>query len=132
MIATTINTAISERTRSSVFDLGFAVAAGGGMAYVGGCSSPANQPAAPDFIGSRAAESLNCEQRDCGRVVGHSTSLSLRRTARTFPVTLSGGRRSMLPTPTTFPSVLTSELNRSRHQYRFARDRASFHETLMC
>jgi hypothetical protein len=27
---------------------------GGGMAYVGGRSSPANQPTAPDFIGSDA------------------------------------------------------------------------------
>jgi hypothetical protein len=26
----------------------------------------------------------------------------------------------------------SSELNRSRHQHRLARDRASFHETLMC
>jgi hypothetical protein len=51
MIATTINTAISERARSSVFDLGFAVAAGGDMAYVDGCNSPTSQPTSPDFIG---------------------------------------------------------------------------------
>src|ERR1700676_5156163 len=49
MIATTMNAAISERTRSSVIDPGFAAVLGGGMAYVGGCSSPANQPTAQDF-----------------------------------------------------------------------------------
>jgi hypothetical protein len=54
MIATTMNAATSERTRSSVFDLGFGAASGGGMAYVGGCSSPANQPTASDFMGSNA------------------------------------------------------------------------------
>jgi hypothetical protein len=54
MIATTMNAATSERTRSSVFDLGFGAASGGGIAYVGGCSSPANQPTASDFMGSNA------------------------------------------------------------------------------
>jgi hypothetical protein len=53
-IATTMNAATSERTRSSVFDLGFGAASGGGIAYVGGCSSPANQPTASDFMGSNA------------------------------------------------------------------------------
>jgi hypothetical protein len=57
MIATTRNAAISERARSSVFDLGFAAAAGGGMAYVGGGRSPpANQPTATDFIDAQVAE----------------------------------------------------------------------------
>jgi len=32
MIATMMNVATSERARSSVFDLGFAAASGGGMA----------------------------------------------------------------------------------------------------
>jgi hypothetical protein len=54
MIATTMNAATSERTRSSVFDPGFAAMSGGGMVYVGGCGSSANQPTAPDFIGSNA------------------------------------------------------------------------------
>ena len=54
MIATTMNAAISERARSSAFDLGFVAVSGGGMAYVGGCSSPTNQPTASDFIGSDA------------------------------------------------------------------------------
>jgi hypothetical protein len=54
MIATTMSAATSERARSSVFDLGFGAASGGGMAYFGGCSSPVNQPTAPDFIGSDA------------------------------------------------------------------------------
>jgi hypothetical protein len=39
MIATTMNAATSERTRSSVFDLGFAAMSGEGMVYVGGCGS---------------------------------------------------------------------------------------------
>jgi hypothetical protein len=54
MIATTMNAATSERTRSSVFDPGFATLSNGGMAYIGGCSSSTNQPTAPDFIGSSA------------------------------------------------------------------------------
>jgi len=54
MIATTMSAATSERARSSVFDLGFEAASGGGMAYFGGCSSPVNQPTAPDFMGSDA------------------------------------------------------------------------------
>jgi hypothetical protein len=52
MIATTMNAATSERTRSSVFDLGFAAVSGEGMVYVGGCGSPTSQPTSPDFIGS--------------------------------------------------------------------------------
>jgi len=54
MIATTMNAATSERTRSSVFDPGFAAMSGRGMVYVGGCGSAANQATAPDFIGSNA------------------------------------------------------------------------------
>jgi hypothetical protein len=54
MIATTMSAATSESARSSVFDPGFGAASGGGMAYFGGCSSPVNQPTAPDFIGSDA------------------------------------------------------------------------------
>jgi hypothetical protein len=49
MIATTMNPSTSERTRSSIFDLGFGAASGGGMAYFGGCSSPVKQPTAPDW-----------------------------------------------------------------------------------
>jgi hypothetical protein len=54
MIAATMSAATSESARSSVLDLGFGAASGGGMAYFGGCSSPVNQPTAPDFIGSDA------------------------------------------------------------------------------
>jgi hypothetical protein len=55
MIATTMSAATSESARSSVFDPGFGAASGGGMAaYFGGCSSPVNQPTAPDFMGSDA------------------------------------------------------------------------------
>jgi hypothetical protein len=54
MIATTMNAATSERTRSIVFDLGIVAAPGGGISYVGGCNSPTSQPTSPDFIGSDA------------------------------------------------------------------------------
>jgi len=54
MIAKTMNAATSESARSSVFDLGSAVASGGGMIYVGDCNSPTSQPTSPDFIGSDA------------------------------------------------------------------------------
>jgi hypothetical protein len=88
MIATTINAAVTERSRSSVFDLGFAAMSGGGMAYVGGCSSPANQPTARDFIGSNAiticSRCLKAARRACT-----SGSFSLKGIStpirRTFP-----------------------------------------------
>jgi hypothetical protein len=54
MIAMTMNAATSESARSSIFDLGFAAASGGGIAYAGGCGSPANQQTTPDFIRSDA------------------------------------------------------------------------------
>jgi hypothetical protein len=54
MIATTMNVATSDRTRSSIFDPGFAMSSSGGMIYVGGRNSPTSQPTPPDFIGSDA------------------------------------------------------------------------------
>src|SRR5450432_2489510 len=113
MIATTMSAATSERARSSVFDPGFGAASGGGIAYFGGCSSPVNQPTAPDFIdviafgaferakfksrrprrdprkpharsALRAAELLNCEQWDCGWVIGHGIPPWIRRERKTL------------------------------------------------
>jgi hypothetical protein len=109
MIATTMNAAISDRARSSAFDLRFAAVSGGGMALCWRMQF-ANEPAnsfgfhwirryddlfeviafgaveRAKFVSGRprrdarkhharlafrAAESLNCEQRDCGWVMGH-------------------------------------------------------------
>jgi hypothetical protein len=56
MIATTMNAATSERTRSSVFDLGFAAVSGGGPTIEGSC----------DFLG------VNGWKREWqNRIIGH-------------------------------------------------------------
>jgi hypothetical protein len=81
MIATRINAATSERTRSSVFDLGFAAVSGGGTAYVGGCSSPANQPTVPDVARTHGRLAMTSqlnrpEVRICRDLLAHLSPVS--------------------------------------------------------